>query len=279
MDSNIPRIIPPTLWPLDSSRDPDFRAALQSRGLTAHDVDECMGAKKNEIFNRELSRSVQEISPQILPITQRSEYVYRQIEPFLRIIQAPQGAATYNLIRAEFFNLHDVQGHHAEKVFSLIGATLKKFQESFSRTVPPKKEEWAELDRKVESIQGTWPELATSWRHVIQSQRNREGVEKILFEWNHEATTKIQAIVETVNLIFRTVLQTSEEAFKVFVRKTTQRLTSKCHFCQKMNPFSPQEAFVQTMSKCARCRSMWYCSAECQRKDWPEHKLICRPKR
>lgn len=28
--------------------------------------------------------------------------------------------------------------------------------------------------------------------------------------------------------------------------------------------------------QCSRCESCWYCSAECQKADWPSHKLLCR---
>jgi hypothetical protein len=29
-------------------------------------------------------------------------------------------------------------------------------------------------------------------------------------------------------------------------------------------------------SKCARCKKIHYCSVECQKKDWPEHKKYCK---
>jgi len=29
------------------------------------------------------------------------------------------------------------------------------------------------------------------------------------------------------------------------------------------------------MKRCSKCKSVWYCSAECQRKEWPQHKLGC----
>jgi hypothetical protein len=38
-----------------------------------------------------------------------------------------------------------------------------------------------------------------------------------------------------------------------------------CVMCNK----SPAQLFKQ-------CRSYWYCSRECQRGDWPSHKLLCR---
>ena len=31
------------------------------------------------------------------------------------------------------------------------------------------------------------------------------------------------------------------------------------------------------MQKCGRCKSTHYCSSSCQSKDWPVHKLSCRP--
>ncbi len=29
-------------------------------------------------------------------------------------------------------------------------------------------------------------------------------------------------------------------------------------------------------SRCARCRTAIYCSRDCQTKDWPNHKTICK---
>ena len=33
--------------------------------------------------------------------------------------------------------------------------------------------------------------------------------------------------------------------------------------------------FFVNMPKCSRCKSVWYCSAECQRTHWPVHKQSC----
>lgn len=39
----------------------------------------------------------------------------------------------------------------------------------------------------------------------------------------------------------------------------------KCSMCEK-----------ETKTKCSRCKEKRYCSAECQRKDWKEHKKLCK---
>jgi hypothetical protein len=40
-----------------------------------------------------------------------------------------------------------------------------------------------------------------------------------------------------------------------------------CHYCNESGP----------MMKCARCQAAHYCNAECQKLDWKEHKIKCKP--
>ncbi len=42
--------------------------------------------------------------------------------------------------------------------------------------------------------------------------------------------------------------------------------TSKCDQCHK---------FVKNIPKCAKCKTALYCSVQCQKLDWPNHKNIC----
>jgi hypothetical protein len=43
-----------------------------------------------------------------------------------------------------------------------------------------------------------------------------------------------------------------------------------CHFCAK-----PQAQIAERLKRCDRCRSVAYCSVECQRGDWSAHKKEC----
>jgi hypothetical protein len=52
--------------------------------------------------------------------------------------------------------------------------------------------------------------------------------------------------------------------------KPVLRMT-QCHGCHRNA--SPDEPRFKV---CAGCRSLRYCSLECQRKDWAEHKGLCK---
>ena len=39
--------------------------------------------------------------------------------------------------------------------------------------------------------------------------------------------------------------------------------------------FKCKKCTKQAFKRCSKCRSVWYCSKECQVGDWPEHKVSC----
>ena len=41
----------------------------------------------------------------------------------------------------------------------------------------------------------------------------------------------------------------------------------KCQVCEKTEG---------KLLKCAGCEKVFYCGAECQKKDWKEHKPVCK---
>ncbi|EEB98630.1 hypothetical protein MPER_01828, partial [Moniliophthora perniciosa FA553] len=59
---------------------------------------------------------------------------------------------------------------------------------------------------------------------------------------------------------------------KVPLMKSHSRITGHCHTCQK----SPQDlGRDKPFAACSKCREVVYCGVECQRKNWPVHKLAC----
>jgi hypothetical protein len=48
-----------------------------------------------------------------------------------------------------------------------------------------------------------------------------------------------------------------------------------CSHCNKSQAEGKGDAF----KKCGGCKQVYYCSAECQKNDWKEHKSACKPNR
>ena len=47
-----------------------------------------------------------------------------------------------------------------------------------------------------------------------------------------------------------------------------RELAKRCHVCHKQ---------ADDIKKCACCKSVWYCSRDCQRSHWSEHEATCKP--
>jgi hypothetical protein len=59
------------------------------------------------------------------------------------------------------------------------------------------------------------------------------------------------------------------ESMDESVRATELRICSKCGKTE-------DEPGMTAFKRCARCKTQYYCSPECQRSDWPKHKKGCR---
>jgi predicted DNA-binding protein YlxM (UPF0122 family) len=80
---------------------------------------------------------------------------------------------------------------------------------------------------------------------------------------------------ERINLAMEALsVQSSAHMQKAEARqsqKTAKINKDHCSQCKKTG------AELNTiLQKCARCRTVLYCSKECQRTDWPKHKEVCR---
>ncbi|KAF9485111.1 hypothetical protein BDN70DRAFT_871822 [Pholiota conissans] len=53
------------------------------------------------------------------------------------------------------------------------------------------------------------------------------------------------------------------------IKKKMKEACRLCEYCRQ------RESKDEPFKACAKCQSSFYCSKECQRVDWPEHKTIC----
>ncbi|KAJ7186063.1 hypothetical protein C8R46DRAFT_1289572 [Mycena filopes] len=53
------------------------------------------------------------------------------------------------------------------------------------------------------------------------------------------------------------------------------RVGLACHTCYKTHVDESPSGNHNGGGRCSGCRRLWYCSAECQKKDWAEHKGLC----
>ncbi|KAJ3517319.1 hypothetical protein NLJ89_g591 [Agrocybe chaxingu] len=58
---------------------------------------------------------------------------------------------------------------------------------------------------------------------------------------------------------------------KKVIREGRNNIAAACSGCTKLNTDGGAD-----LLKCSRCKIAWYCSRECQKKDWPIHKLFCK---
>lgn len=58
-------------------------------------------------------------------------------------------------------------------------------------------------------------------------------------------------------------------------RKLFDKVNRHCVVCQKQNSLCDK---TQALKACSRCKSVYYCNAECQKQHWPTHKAACKKK-
>ncbi|KAG2153415.1 hypothetical protein DEU56DRAFT_977093 [Suillus clintonianus] len=58
----------------------------------------------------------------------------------------------------------------------------------------------------------------------------------------------------------------SVAASSAYLKPRKKRILLQCTHCQMT---------LKNPRKCSKCKSVWYCSQKCQKKNWPTHKLTC----
>lgn len=55
-----------------------------------------------------------------------------------------------------------------------------------------------------------------------------------------------------------------------------QRMEETFKFCASCNELPENLAEGQTLKRCVKCLNVYYCTKDCQRKDWAQHKKVCK---
>ena len=132
--------------------------------------------------------------------------------------------------------------------------------------------EWS--DREWEAFLRTWE--AYAGKVFIDAASNPTNQEKQLFKFFSIYWTFYAALPDTPDLPEGAPedvsMEWAKDKIELHLAEMHQTLgydpCAPCHACSKC-------ALERKLMRCSRCKQVYYCSKECQKKDWKGHKKSC----
>ncbi len=115
-------------------------------------------------------------------------------------------------------------------------------------------------------------EVANLQRQVSHLRKELDRHGRLLAEHQSKEQTYRLALNDAVRSGLTPLPFGVGQAFDVQIMPDMHKLAvaSTCDYCHVITR-------ATTWKRCGGCRSVSYCSAQCQRLDWPSHKQACRP--
>jgi MYND finger len=107
----------------------------------------------------------------------------------------------------------------------------------------------------------------------VEQERQDGGKTKVLdqirgaiIDLIRQCPNEVRVLEKRAEVVYAHRDNPSEELKATF----THNYANECASCHKWR------TTAHKVSKCSRCLTTYYCSATCQRADWPSHKQVCK---
>eukprot|EP00088_Acartia_fossae_P039658 TRINITY_DN4127_c0_g1_i6.p1 TRINITY_DN4127_c0_g1~~TRINITY_DN4127_c0_g1_i6.p1 ORF type:complete len:252 (-),score=48.55 TRINITY_DN4127_c0_g1_i6:141-896(-) len=99
----------------------------------------------------------------------------------------------------------------------------------------------------------------------------------LLIQYNADPYTKDRLIEYVLETMIETAVRTKNvECVRALMKAPRKEITRRTGRCSNCFNRMDMTLYKPATRKCSGCKLAWYCSKDCQAKDWASHKVVCR---